>query len=108
MSDSRKKFAFLFGKVAFVIVAALGAILACLSYPNWSAERKARKFCDEIDIGSDISLAIEKANDKKSFYGDDQGYTFYFPGMVFDKAVCQVSVDANRKVTSKMSEMEYD
>jgi hypothetical protein len=31
-----------------------------------------------------------------------------FPGLVFDNAVCEVSIDRNRKVTAKYSEMEYD
>ena len=111
MSDSRtsiKKLVFLLGEIAFIIVAALGAILACISYPNWSAEGEAREFCEKSDIGSDISLATERAKDKKLLYGDSRGCTFYFPGLVFDKAVCEVSVDSNRKVTAKHSEMEYD
>jgi hypothetical protein len=111
MNDSRivlRRFALLFGKVAFAIVAVLGTMVACVSYLNWSAESKARAFCDSVAIGSDISLAVERAKDKKLLYGDYQGYTFYFPGLMFDKAVCQVSIDSNRKVTSKHSEMEYD
>jgi len=88
-----KKLVFLFGKVAFVIAAALGAIVACVGYLNWSAERKAKAFCDDIAVGSDISLAIEKAKDKKLLYGDSRGYTFYFPGLVFDEAVCEESID---------------
>src|SRR5258708_37534976 len=103
-----RRLVFLFGKVAFVILAVFGAIVACVSYLNWAAERKATKFCDEIEIGSDISAAIGKVKDKKDFYGDSQQYTFYFWGMVFDKAVCEVSVDSNLKVTAKRSEMEYD
>jgi hypothetical protein len=46
---------------------ALGAFVACLSYLNWSAERKATKFCDAIEIGSDISVAIGKAKYKQVF-----------------------------------------
>jgi hypothetical protein len=109
MNDSRssvKKIVFAVGKVALVVVLALGVIVACGSYLNWSAERKATKFCDAIAIGSDISAAIGKVKDKKDFYGDSHQYTFYFWGMVFDKAVCEVSVDSNRKVTAKHLEME--
>lgn len=103
-----KKIILLFGKIAVVSVAMFGLLLACLFYPNWSAEREAKAFCDEIAIGSDVSLAVERAKEKRIFFGDFQGYTFYFPGLVFDKAVCEVSVDANRKVISKASIMEYD
>ena len=109
MSESRRtKVVLLVGKVALGIVIALGAIVAPISYLNWSAERNARKFCDAIAIDSDISVATQKVKDKKLYYGDSQGYTFYFWGMVFDKAVCEVSLDQNRKVTAKHSEMEYD
>jgi hypothetical protein len=111
MSDSPislKKMVLLVGKLTLGIVAALGAMVACVSYINWSAERKATKFCDEIEIGSDVSLAIEKAKQKKIFHSDFPPYNFYFWGIVFDKAVCEVSVDHNRKVTAKHSEMEYD
>lgn len=38
-------------------------------------------------MGSDIALALGRATDKKLLYGDNQGYTFYFPGLVFDEAV---------------------
>ena len=103
-----KKGVLLAGKVAFGIVVALAALLTSVWYVNWAAERNARQFCAAIEIGSDISLAIARAEDKKIFYGDAQGYTFYFWGMVFDKAVCEVSIDSNRKVTAKHSEMEYD
>jgi hypothetical protein len=111
MSESRhsvKKFVFLVGKVALGLLDAFGAMVACVFYINWSAERNARKLCDAIEIGSDISVATQKVKDKRLDYGDSQGYTFYFWGMVFDKAVCEVSIDQNRKVTAKHSEMEYD
>jgi hypothetical protein len=111
MSNSRKsvkKLFLLVGKVALGVVLALGALVACLFYIDWSAERRAKMFCEEIAIGSDISGATRKVKDKKDYYGDSQQYTFYFWGVVFDKAVCEVSVDQNQKVTAKHSEMEYD
>jgi hypothetical protein len=111
MSDSpasRKKIVLLFGKVALVIVALLGAMVACVSYMNWAAERKAKAFCDGIAVGSDIALVLERAKQQEVFHDDSPPYNFYFFGFVFDKAVCEVSVDANRKVISKVSEMEYD
>ena len=111
MNDSRisvKKLAIVCGKVAIVTIATLGAMVACVFYANWSADRKAKAFCDAINVGSDISLTIDKAKKNKIFFGNFQGFTFYFPGTGFDKAVCEVSVDPNGKVTSKNSEMEYD
>jgi hypothetical protein len=103
-----KKILLLLGKIALVIVALFGAMVACVSYVNWAAERKAKAFCDDIPVGSDISLAIEKAKIHDVFHSDSPPYNFYFFGVVFDKAVCEVSVDSNRKVISKISEMEYD
>jgi hypothetical protein len=39
-------------------------MVACVFYINWSAERNA--FCDAIEIGSDISVATQKAKDSRS------------------------------------------
>ena len=95
-------------KVAILITAVLGAIAGCVFYLDWSAERKAQSFCADISVGSDISVAVEKAKDKKILYGTYKGYTFYFPGTMFNKAICAASVDQTGKVLSKFSEMEYD
>lgn len=103
-----RKIALLFGKISLVIVALFGVMVACVGYVNWAAERKAKAFCDDIAVGSDISLALDKAKKQEVFHDDSPPYNFYFFGVVFDKAVCEVTVDANRKVVSKVSEMEYD
>ena len=111
MSNSRisiRELAYPFVILACAIVAVVGTAVACTAYLDWSAERQAKAFCNDVPIGSDISLAVERAKDKKLLYGDYRRYTFYFPGMVFDKAVCEIWIDPNRKVTSKHSEMEYD
>jgi len=91
-----------------ILSCAAGAIVGCVYYLNWSAEQKAKKFCANIDPGSDIAVATEKANRMGIPYGSYGGYTFYFPGTMFDKAICAVSVDRTGKVTSKVAEMEYD
>jgi hypothetical protein len=103
-----KKILLLLGQIALVIVALIGVMLAGVGYVNWAAEKRAKVFCDGIAMGSDISLVLEKAKTQKVFLDDSPPYNFYFFGFVFDKAVCEVSVDANRKVVSKVSEMEYD
>lgn len=89
--------------VAIVVV-----FVGCVAYVNWSAEKRAREFCSRIPVGSDISSATSKANDGKILWGSASGYTFYFSGFIFDKAVCEVSVDKAGKVISKNTEMEYD
>jgi hypothetical protein len=95
-------------KVASAVILLCVAAVACILYLNWHVERRAREFCDEIAIGSDISTATARAKERKVFWGSAGGYTFYFPGFAFDKAVCAVSVDQGGKVVSKHSEMEYD
>lgn len=96
-------------KIVLAVIAALVLIpSSCVLYMDWSAKRKAQAFCEEIKIGSEISIAVAKAKEKKIFLGTYQGYTFYFPGSGFNKAVCEVSVTEAGKVTAKNYEMEYD
>ncbi len=76
-----------------------------------SAERKAQAFCDGIAPGSTISAAVARAKAQEIFYGcsQNEGCTFYFPTIdLFDKAVCEVSVDANERVSSRGWVMEFD
>jgi len=53
-------------------------------------------------------VATSNAVSKHVQFGSDNGYTFYFSGFIFDKAVCEVAVDKQGKVISKKTEMEYD
>jgi hypothetical protein len=94
--------------VALVAVACVGGYVVCIFYANWSAERSAREFCSMIPIGSDIAAATVRATEKNILWGSDNGYTFYFSGFIFDKAVCQVSVSKEGKVISRIAETEYD
>jgi hypothetical protein len=94
-----------------LIIAIPGILITLCWYVNWAAERDARAFCDEIELGEDISIAIKKAGLKKILDGkwaDPPNHTFYFPGMIFDKAVCEVSVNNKGRVVSKASQMEWD
>jgi hypothetical protein len=93
---------------ALVAVACVGGFVVCVVYANWSAERSAREFCGMIPIGSDISAATAKAKEKKILWGSESGYTFYFSGFIFDKAVCEVSVSKEGEVISRIAEVEYD
>jgi hypothetical protein len=96
------------GRIALGVVLSIVLLASILVVPNWYAERSARQFCEDIAVGSNISAAVAKANARKILWGDYRGYTFYFPGFGFDKAVCEASVDADGKVTAKGSLMEYD
>lgn len=57
---------------------------------------------------SSISSAIARAKDERLLWGSERFYTFYFPGAIFDKALCEVEVDQNGLVVRKGSAMEYD
>jgi hypothetical protein len=91
-----------------VLIACAGVFLAVMFLPNWVAERRARAFCDEIPIGSDISSATARANSRKILWGSHDFYTFYFPGLILDKAVCEVSVTQEGKVKAKSASLEVD
>jgi hypothetical protein len=95
--------------LAVAVIAFCGAAVASVAYSNWYAERSARTFCGAILIGSEISAATSTAKGRRIFFGESSGqYTFYFPGVIFDKAVCEVSVSKEGKVISRKAEMEWD
>ena len=92
-----------------IAVLFFGSIAGLVAYLNWSANRGARNFCADIAIGSNISVTVAKAKERKILQGSSgQEYTFYFPGFVFDKAVCEVVVNPGGTVVSKGHVMEYD
>jgi hypothetical protein len=94
--------------VVLLLIGCAGALVAIVFVPNWVAERRAREFCDEISIGSNISAAIAEAKARKILWGSGDFYTFYFPGLILDKAVCEVSVNQDGKVKAKAAVMEID
>ena len=104
----KNKFAIVISTVMLVVILFCVAIVASIYYANRSAERRSREFCDGISIGSDIYTATVRANSRKILWGRAGGYTFYFPGFIFDKAVCEVTVNQDGKVVSKSAEMEND
>ena len=106
--------------VSGAVLSLMGAVGGLALWADWSAERHAREFCDEVQIGSDISEAAARAEKIKIIWGASQGYyhnapvgagspyAFYFFGFVMNVAVCYVSFNRDGKVTAKRSEMEYD
>jgi hypothetical protein len=73
-----KRTLLLLGKLALVTVALIGVMLAGVGYVNSAAERKAKAFCDDIAMGSDISLVLEKAKTQKVFLDDSPPYNLLF------------------------------
>lgn len=103
-----KKYLKAIAAIIAVIVLGFAFFLTVVFYGNWSAERRAREFCDAIPIGSSISTVIARAEKEKVLWGLGRFYTFFFPGTFFDKAVCEVEVDQLKRVAKKGSVMEYD
>ena len=101
--------------IAGVLVVPPGVLILYIFLANWNAERRARAFCEEIQVGSDISVAIkrfEKEIGKPDIlhYGgsESKGEDFLFLGAMLDKADCSVATDEQGKVISKITYMLYD
>ena len=110
------------------IVASITATIVLLAFALggsvfltvWLVDRQARRFCDETPIGSDISDATARANAIKIIWGASDKYyhnapkgagspyNFYFIATFEDKAVCEVSIDREGKVTSKHVEIQSE
>ena len=103
-----KKFLKAVAIISTVIVLGVVLFSAFVFYGNWSAERRAREFCDAIPIGSSISTAIARAEKHKVVWVLGRFYTFIFPAAFFDKAVCEVEVDQRGTVVKKGAVMEHD
>ena len=110
--SARPRFLKKLAKATAVAVAAIilgGAIFMGVAfYSNWSAGRNARVFCEAIPVGSAISAATAKADERKILWGADRLYRFYFPGAFFDKGICDVEVDPQGRVLRKAFAMLYD
>ena len=90
------------------IVLILVALVGIGLYLNYSAEKNARQFCAEIPVGSDIAIAVAKAKDSGIRHWYEEWHTFYFPGSMFDVAVCEVSTDPQGRVKAKSARIERD
>ena len=98
------------GIVVLVPVLAIGALIGFAAYANHAAEQAAKNFCAGIQIGSDIHLAVlraEQENIRYSILNDNAGYDFTFQAWVFNAGVCHAIV-TNGKVVSLHSELEGD
>lgn len=105
-----KAIAWLFAILAGLFGLFIAYTVGMLIYADWSAERKAREFCESTLVGSNISEAIARAADEDIMQDEsDHGvHTFMFPGNGFDNAYCYVSADRQGKVVSSRWEMLYD
>jgi len=98
------------GIVALFIGLALGALVGFAFYTNHAAEQAARAFCGSIRMGSDIGLAVlraEREGVRHRVLNDQAAYDFVFQGWVFNAGVCRATV-ANGKVVALHSQSEGD
>ena len=94
--------------VAIAPVLLVAAFVASSRYADWSAERDAKEFCDEIRVGSDISQAIAKAGAKKIYWSNIRAYNFWFRGSAMSGAICVVDADSDGIVKAKMTDTYSD
>ncbi len=103
-------------KIVVVVLAILafgGVLVGAILWVDRSAELRARTFCEKITVGSNVMSAVKEASSQSVLYGSiakqsGTDYSFYFPAIIFNKAVCYVSSDKNGTVISRASIMEYD
>ena len=80
-----------------------------------TAEYRAQSFCDDIPVGSEIRLAVQRfegATGKPDVrhYADSaaMSHVFVFPFSFDDRAYCQVRLDSSGRVVSKQTFTLYD
>jgi hypothetical protein len=96
-----------------VALALVGLLVGGTLWAGHAAELRSRTFCEKISVGSNVQSAVNEASSKSVLYGSivkESGtdYSFYFPAVMFNKAVCYVSSDKSGTVISRTSIMEYD
>lgn len=102
-------------KILLAMVIVLGLIMAIPEFMNRRAEASAQAFCTELKPGSEIAWAVarfetaEGGRDSMHYAGaDGKSHSFVFPGFVFDRAYCEVELDANGKVKAVQAVFRYD
>ena len=84
-------------------------------YANSAAEQAARNLCANLQIGSDIDLALAGGRDARARHrgpyaregSGAQVHDFEFQGWAFNMGVCRVGV-AGGKITSLAASLEGD
>jgi hypothetical protein len=94
--------------ICLTLILALAAIISLRFALSLGAKNAAQSFCGGVGVGSDISLALERANARGISYRKGEWYTFYFPGAFFDTAVCDVGVDDKGLVTTTHADLFRD
>ena len=95
------------------LILLVAAILGYAAYANDAAERAAASFCAGTQMGSDVSLALGRAQAQGIRHrgprvtDGKEEHDFEFQGWVFNVGVCRVGV-ANGKVISLLTALEGD
>ena len=93
-------------KIFLGLVVVIILVIVIGIYSNHRAVFAAKHFCDQIALGSDLSLSVQLAKASGIRYIEPL-HQFYFQGWVFNAAICSVTVNGN-KVSSKRVEMRGD
>ena len=95
------------------LVLLLAALVGYAVYANYTAERAAESFCAATALGSDLTLALTRAQTQGARHrgpriadGKEQ-HDFEFQGWVFNVGVCRVGVTKG-KVVSRAAMLEGD
>lgn len=97
--------------IAAIPLLAVGSCEALIKITEW----RAQSFCDGIQLGSDIGLAIQrfegstgKPDVRHYSQSNGAGHSFVFPFTIEDRAYCDVSLDPGGHVVAKRTYTLYD
>ena len=85
----------LLGTLAAIAVFGVAGLVGYGIHANQRAADDAANFCGEVAIGADPTPALaraEAAGIRHIAHREPHGHDFYFPGWVFNAAVCQLSL----------------
>jgi hypothetical protein len=95
--------------VAIALVVTLFALVGAGLLVDWIALKRARAFCESIPVGSNVPDAVARARAEHIPSASSGDYrAFYFQGLVFNKAVCELRVRNDDTVLQKEAVMQYD
>jgi len=95
------------------LVLVLAAIVGYAIYANYAAERAAASFCAATEAGSELNLALARAQRQGARHrgprvaDGKEEHDFEFQGWVFNVGVCRV-VLAKGKVVARRAMLEGD
>ena len=100
MRFGKKRTVILIAIVVLFPVLMVAAYMVSVLLADRSADNRAREFCAQTLIGSNISDAIARATSAKIYWSLDRDYNFWFRGSFLSGAICSVTVGGDGRVKS--------